>query len=469
MSADLLPFLLSNIWSILLVVVFFGGSVFVHELGHYWAARWRGAKVERFSIGFGPKIKAWQGRDGVEYRISWLPLGGYVALPQLVDLGPIEGEIRTDLSKLPPLSYSSKMIISAAGAFMNIVFAFLLACIIWIVGQPMSNEMASTTIGYVSPSLELSDGSRVSSPAVRAGLLEGDRILAIDGVPVDEWYEIMHGLMTGSGRSADGNPTAVFRILRQGKELDITVHPQLTGAEKDRRVGIAPGYELIVHSVEAGSAAEQAGFKAGDRILSHEGAPVLQIASFQALVEKKASEGFALEILRDGQKIDLRLPPATAPKPQYGFTFTTGFSLVHTDPFTQIWDQGVMTFRTLGSLINPGSDIGLSKMAGPVGIVRILHSAATAGMVPILLFTILINVSLAIFNLLPIPVLDGGHMLFATLGKLRGKALPINFIATAQGLFMVLLLTMVVYVSFFDVRRMVRDFQTDKAVPAKAP
>lgn len=102
MTTDFLPSLLSNVWSILLVALFFGGSIFVHELGHFLAARWRGAKVERFSIGFGPAIFSWRGRDGVEYRLAWIPLGGYVLLPQLADLGPVEGKSEVDVEKLRP-------------------------------------------------------------------------------------------------------------------------------------------------------------------------------------------------------------------------------------------------------------------------------------------------------------------------------------------------------------------------------
>jgi len=109
--SDALQALLSNTWSFLLVVVFFGGSIFVHELGHFLAARRRGARVERFSIGFGPAIWSWRGQDGVEYRVSWIPLGGYVLLPQLADLGPIEGESAADGKKLPPIDYVSKLLI----------------------------------------------------------------------------------------------------------------------------------------------------------------------------------------------------------------------------------------------------------------------------------------------------------------------------------------------------------------------
>lgn len=127
-----------------------------------------------------------------------------------------------------------------------------------------------------------------------------------------------------------------------------------------------------------------------------------------------------------------------------------------------------MTLRTLEGLFNPHSDIGLSKLSGPVGIVHILHEAADAGIRYVLGITILVNVNLAILNLLPVPVLDGGQIAFATIGQLRGKALPTRFIAAAQSIFLVLLISMILYVSIFDVRRWARDVRDDRA-QAQAP
>ena len=147
--------------------------------------------------------------------------------------------------------------------------------------------------------------------------------------------------------------------------------------------------------------------------------------------------------------------------------------MVYASPFSQLRDQVATTIHTLSSLINPHSDIGPSKMAGPIGIMRVFHSAAEAGLRVVIMFAILLNVNLAIFNLLPIPVLDGGHMLFATVSRLRGRALPTNFIAATQSVFLVLLLTMILYVSFFDVRRWAHDVQADRtmapAPPPKSP
>jgi regulator of sigma E protease len=127
-----------------------------------------------------------------------------------------------------------------------------------------------------------------------------------------------------------------------------------------------------------------------------------------------------------------------------------------------------MTFRTVWGLIDPRSDIGLSKVSGPVGIVHVFHAAAEAGIRAVLRITILINVNLAILNLLPIPVLDGGQILFATIGRLRGKALPANFVVTAQSVFMVLIFSMVLYISIFDVRRWRADAAADSRAQAQA-
>jgi regulator of sigma E protease len=469
-STDILPTLFSNIWSIFLVVLFFVGSIFVHELGHFFAARRRGLHVSRFSIGFGPKIFSWQGKDGVEYRVSWLPLGGYVALPQLADMRGIEGESDVDAARLPPISYTSKLIVFAAGAAFNVLFAFLLATVIWVIGQPQSNYYVSTRIGYVAPSIELTDGRNVPAPALQAGLRIGDTVRAIDGHRVHDWNEVMQTLTTGSGRTADGRPQAIFTIERGGQTSDVVIYPQLSGEDDFRRIGISPDYELIVHDVPADSIGAQAGFITGDEIVDFDGQPMRNQLTYQDYLVANHLQSVVAHVKRNGQLLTLTIPPRpnVVSKPHLGLTTTTGFQLVHPSPYSQIRDIVVMTFQTFSALINPHSDIGLSKMTGAVGIVHIFYDAAEAGIRAILWFTILINMNLAIFNLLPIPVLDGGHILFATIGRLRGRALPMNFIMTTQSVFMVLLLSMMLYLSIFDVRRWSRDVKADRAAEATA-
>ena len=468
MSTVFLSSIFSNIGTIALVVLFFGGSVFVHELGHFWAARRRGLKVERFSLGFGPKLWGWRGRDGVDYRISWIPLGGYVALPQLADMPAVEGESATPAEQLPPIGYTSKMIVSVAGAAMNIVFAFVLATIVWALGVPTSSESTSTRIGYISPTIETDDNRSVPSPASQADLRVGDRILAIDGHPLADWTDLMQALITSSGRAVDGRRQTIFTLERDGQQRTVTVYPLLSGDEQFRKVGIAPGYELLVQQVRPDSVAARAGLQAQDELLSFDGVPLLHIATYREYLEAHGAQPIAVRIRRAGAELTLSLSPRAEAKADPGLELTTHFQLTHPTPWVQLWEHTSMSLRTLWSLINPRSDIGLSKLAGPVGIVRILHSAAESGLRALLIITILINVSLAIFNLLPIPVLDGGHMLFATIGKLRGRPLPINAVMTTQSIFMILLLSMIVYVSFFDVRRWQRDRESSRP-PVTAP
>ena len=214
MGLDLLNSLLSNLWVFFLVVLLFGGSIFVHELGHFLAARRRGAVVERFSIGFGPPIWKWTGRDGVEYRISWFPLGGYVLLPQLADLGAVEGKSTLDTERLPPVSYTTKMIVFVAGAVFNILFAFLLACVVWVIGQPSATGFTSTTIAEIAPTIKDSSNKDVVSPAVKAGLKPGDVILKVDGDAVESFADIVEHLALSSGWTKQGERQTIFTIRR---------------------------------------------------------------------------------------------------------------------------------------------------------------------------------------------------------------------------------------------------------------
>ena len=458
--------LFTNVWSLFLVVLFFGGSIFVHELGHFLAARRRGVRVERFSIGFGPKIVSWRGKDGVEYRLSWLPLGGYVALPQLADMRGIEGEPSADTEKLPPISYSTKVIVFVAGAVFNVLFAIFLASVLWVIGQQVIEEEQTNRIGFVLPQIELPNGEIAPGPAFAAGLKPGDVVRTVDGKKVSSLSEIGYLVALGSGRGVNYEPKADLVIERDGQTLSLEVFPQKLGSEKVRDIGIDAATKVRVANVQKNSAAEAAALKEGDVLTLLDENPV----QYQSFVREylRQTEGRPVRItyIRDG------VTAFTTATPQKIFDAETktqvyrlGVGLrgdyttktVHITPIEQIKGHALSTWRTFVSLLSPKSDIGLSKMSGPIGIAERIHAFAKFDFRLVLAFTILININLAIFNLLPIPVLDGGHILFATLAKLRGRALPPDLIAGTQSIFIVLLFSMILYVSFFDVRRIARN------------
>ena len=476
MSSSIFQSLFSSLWSVFLIVLFFGGSIFVHELGHFLAARRRGVKVSRFSIGFGPAIWSKTGKDGVEYRVSWIPLGGYVALPQLADMAAIEGESES-VEKLPPVSYSTRMIVFVAGAVFNVIFAFVLSCILWAAGTPVIEEEQSTRIAFVHPTVESADGKTSPGPAYAAGLQRGDVLLSVDGKTVKTFADIGQLVALGHGRTADGKRSVVIEYERSGVTKQVTLTPELVGAEEFRDIGIEPATKVMVGGVLAGTPAEAAGLQLNDVITKLNGEPVEYLSFISEYLKANGAKPVTFGYLRGsgpdapGIAGEAVITPVKSIDPETkAEVFRVGVQLrgaftkkiIRTPPFEQVWDKVVWSWRNIQSLVSPSSDVGLSKLSSPIGIAYRVTQFAKVDIRLVLWFVILVNVNLAIFNLLPIPVLDGGHMFFATLAKIRGKEIPFNVIATIQGVFMVLLLAMVFYVGVFDVRRIARD-KSDEA------
>ncbi|RXK55644.1 RIP metalloprotease RseP [Oleiharenicola lentus] len=446
-------------------------SIFIHELGHFLAARWRGMVVPRFSIfGIGKPIVSWKWR-GVEYCICWLPIGAYVMVPQLSDLGDFEGDVPEAAKNLPPASYLSKVIVAVAGPAANILFALALGCIVWAVGVNVPAEFNRTEIGEVAKEVVTTDGKTVPGPAFAAGLQPGDIIRSVDGKPVANFQDLITAIILGSQIAPDGRRVMEITLERAGATLTKQVYPELTGTEGLRTVGLAPRSDLVIDKVNADSPAALAGLRAGDRIIAVDGKPLARRDELREHFQKKSNEPSTLLIQRDGKELTASLQPRLQTIEGQtlfliGVTWRIETVLMHPTPFAQIGDALTQVYQTLSSLLNRQSDIGVRHMSGIVGIVDNLQQVATIGIIPALAFLIAINVSLAIFNLLPIPVLDGGHVVFATLAKLRGKPLNPVWMQNAVAACFVLLIGLIVYVSYNDIRRAIQG--RSEAPPAKS-
>jgi regulator of sigma E protease len=283
---------------------------------------------------------------------------------------------------------------------------------------------------------------------------------------VDTFADIVEHLALSSGWNQQGERQTYFTIRRGGELIDVPIEPVISGDENVRKVGFSTVAKLLVGRAAPGSPAEKAGLLAEDQIMAVNGSPVLNYPQLSDALRNNLGKPIEVTVQRGGATRSMTMQ--TEKGVDLGLSIKSSVSIIYPSPFAQISESVVKTFRTLWALINPRSDIGISHLSGPIGIIDNFFAFSRAGLPLALWFTILVNVNLAIFNLLPMPVLDGGQMLFATIGRLRGRPLPVSFIMTAQSVFLVMLFSMVLYVSVFDVRRIVRDVKAERAA-SEAP
>lgn len=519
----MLQALFSNVWSATLIILFFGGSIFVHEWGHFLAARRRGLRVDRFSIGFGPRLFGWR-RDGVDYRISLIPFGGYVSLPQLADMGRVEGgSDEAPPETLPPISFSDKVIVAVMGPVFNVLFALVLASLLWGIGREVERGTEETVVGAVRSHLITSEGTTVPGPAHEAGIQPGDRIVEVDGSRVHNWMDLNYRIMTGLGRTEEGTPRVELLLERDGEQLHKELRPVLATREDARFIGIEPPQYVKIGSVSRQSPAERAGIKSGDVFVSISGEPVFQFGAVARALAERTGQSIPVEVRREGEILSLNVVPTLAfagaepipvgdeeirrgnlilgvngedadsddallaaldedrsqtwtisrrdevftaefnayqldlkeqLSPMIGIGLTSETTLIHQNPISLIGEMVGMIGRTLRGLVHPASDIKLRNLSGPVGIAHVMHHMIEVSFRLVLWFVIFLNINLAILNLLPIPVLDGGHITFATLAKIRGKPLSRRLIEGLQTVFVILLLFgFMLYVTYHDLAR----------------
>ncbi len=452
---------LETAWLIFLVIMFFNVMIFVHELGHFLAGKWRGAYIDRFQIWFGKPI--WQKEiNGVKWGLGWIPAGGFVSLPQLADMQSIEGEadIPKDLKPLKPLD---KVIIAAAGPLASLLLAYFFAVLVWIVGKPVA-VMPTTTIGYIP----------AGSPAAEAGLLPAATIRAIDGQPVHKWMGNMEGVRELVAMSE--NETIAFTIdrkLADGSTQQLTINSGYKLRETKwwqrtamRQVGIMPETPAIVGNIIPGSPAELAGLLKGQRITKLNGTPVYSPAAVLEAVEKGAEE-LTLQNT-DGSEatatLSAELPTnwqgLASARPIMGFTWGGMNKTLQTE-YPGVQAQINQSFRwmgeTLAKVAAPGSSVGMQHLSGPVGIGNYLYQMLSSpdGWKLILWFAVVLNVNLAVLNILPLPIVDGGHVVLGTLEIIFRRPVGGKILEWIQTGFMFLILTFFLFVTFKDVGDMV--------------
>jgi regulator of sigma E protease len=457
------------------VVLLFNLLIGVHELGHFLAAKWRGLKVERFAIWFGKPI--WKKTvGGVEYALGWIPAGGYVSLPQMATMETIEGKTDTPKEQLPPVSPLDKIIVAFAGPLFSFLLAVAFAVIVWQVGRPSNEANNNTTIGWVD-----SDG-----PAAQAGLKAGDKILAIDGHPVHHFSATTSDSITWRIITSTGTNIAI-QYERDGQVATAEVKPYYPPSKwyerkSLRKIMIAPSDRAIIYDVATNSPAADAGLQAGDQVTRLNGKKIysfMAVLSAEDAMSNSVIKPITLTIQRDGQEFARTLTPEkplqpTNSPPMLGIMSwqgDTNYTLVHPKPLEQIQASAAQIFNTLGALFNKKGDIGVQQLGGAVMIIRVYSNLFQDedGWRRVLWFSVILNVNLALLNMLPLPVLDGGHITLSLIEWIRRRPVSPRFLNFIQSAFAALLIGFMLYIAFFDTSDWVRSAHADREVPVVFP
>ncbi len=532
---------LGVIGSVVFVVFFFGMCIFVHELGHFLVAKWRGLHVDAFSIGF---KKIWGKKiNGVEYRIGCLPLGGYVELPQ-VDAATDEPKA-ADGTPLPPAKPLDRLLTAAAGPICNIIFGLLLGCVVWLVGIPQDTpKMRAVEVASIEK----------ESPEYEAGLREGDRIVRINGKTFFlAWKDFVVEILTNIGE-------VELDVERDGKIFKVKylpkVNPKKMAIEKTAYPFFTPRVPIELHP-DKNSVAAKAGIKSGDHLLSINGLECEHFFIVQSYINYYGDKPITLEMRRrdSGEKYSVTVQPEDLPDElDFMTSYYTGVSLSpdmqivgifkdfpaeksglqlgdiivkYNDKDIKVFKdfadnvqankdskfnitvkrgEKLLTFETCAKAVRPrtigvefmlrdypnpfqqfaglieltakslrsmavrlGYNMGITKqqsnlsarnMSGPVGMAVVLYRSVRLSPAMGLYFVVMISFALAIFNLLPLPVLDGGHVFMALIEIIFRRPLPVLVVRILSYLFVGLLILLMLYVTYMDVMRV---------MPAKAP
>ena len=460
--------LLKVVFIVLEVVLLFNLLIFVHELGHFLAARWRGLKAERFAIWFGKPL--WKKEiGGVEFVLGWIPAGGYVSLPQMAPMEAIEGKTTKPREKLPDASALDKILVAFAGPLFSFGLAVGFALIVSLVGRPVSESETTTTIGDVDK----------DSPAEKAGLKPGDKILEVDGKPVTKWFGMGPSVTWRIVRSE--GPAIPIKFERDGRVMTTEAVPvkQKTRAWQRaslRQILVDSAHTPIINQVAPNSPADRAGLRRGDEITDVNGVKLIHPAGLGDYIEKHGAVPLTLKGMRGSTPIQVTVTPeillgATNARPRVGIVWDPGggrMDIVHPGVAEQIVGSVDAMISTFGALFSKKSDIKPQHLSGAIKIMNIYYVLfkSEQGWRLALWFSVIMNVNLALLNLLPIPVLDGGHITLAIVEGIRRKPVNARILSVLQTSCAVVIIGYMLYIAFYDAQELSLPFRGRKEPPA---
>lgn len=419
---------MSALYMIVGTLVALGVLVTFHEFGHFWVARRCGVKVLRFSVGFGMPLVRWHDRRGTEFVIAAIPLGGYVKM-----LDEREGEVPVDQldQSFNRKTVRQRIAIVAAGPIAN----FLLAMVFFWVLAMLGSQQVRPVIGAVES----------DSIAAKAGLVAGQEIVSIDGEPTTGWGAVNLQLVRRLGESGTVNVVVREQDSTTETPRELALDHWLKGADEPdpiKSLGIRPwrpALPPVLAELDPKGPAQAAGLKTGDRLLALDGQPLSEWQQVVDLVRVRPDTKIVLKVERDGAQIDVPVtlsvrgeakaaggylgagvkgvdwPPSMVREVSYGPLAAIGEGAKRT------WTMSVLTLESLKKMLF--GELSVKNLSGPITIAKVAGASAQSGVADFLNFLAYLSISLGVLNLLPIPVLDGGHLLFYLVEWVRGRPL----------------------------------------------
>ncbi len=421
------------------VVILLGIMILVHELGHFWAALSVGIKVETFSIGFGPRLFGFKRQD-TDFRLSAIPFGGYVRM-----LGEQPGdEVSADPRSFQAKARWQRAIVIIAGPLMNVLLAIALVAGLYMYGFPKQVATGDAVVSSVV----------TNSPAAVGGVERGDRIVQIGSIHDPSWQDVL----TQEALNAN-HPLAVV-VSRKGHNVSLQVTPTMDAKEG---IGVA-GWrgDVQIGEVVRDAPAQLAGLLPGDLLVSVNGKLVESALTVQKEIIHSNGQPVEIQILRNGQVQTFRVTPAASSSKQLPWRIGVGFrmpiQLVKLSLGPAIMESlrfnrqnATMIFQVLGSIVE--RRVSPKTLAGPIGIAQMSSEAAEEGPSSFLGLMAIVSLNLAIFNLLPIPILDGGTLLLLLVEMLLQREVSLQVKETVFKLGFVFLMMVVVFVIYNDISR----------------